>query len=464
MNRKDRSRLAICVFSLAVVVLLSSRASAEWKEKVLYSFQGGSDGSLPAGGVVFGSDRNLYGVTTDGGTACPVPGCGTIFQLAPPATKGGAWTETVLHVFDGNDGSRPAGSVILDAKGNLYGTTAYGGTGTCLLLGGNVGCGLIYELSPPAKKGGQWAYSILYSFLGGKDGQYPSGNLVFDAVGNLYGATIYGGGFQGTCNAPYYLYCGTVFELSPPAKKAGKWKEKVLHSFRGVKSGQDSGDGASPNGGLVFDSNGAIYGTTYFGGNNQKGSCEGGVGGTGCGIVFKLIPPVNKGGAWTKKALHLFVNADGSNPNGGLIFDTKGAIYGTAQGGPHNEGDGVAFCLTAIDGTDWKETVLHVFSRNDSGGAAPLSGLIFDAHGDFWGTASWSLASGGDVFEIKPPSRKGGAWKLGVLYSFTGAPDGATPAANLIFDRNGNLYSTTQKGGTGACSFYGCGTVFEISP
>jgi hypothetical protein len=344
MNCAERLRLESCLFYLIIIVLFSSSASAEWKEKVLYSFQGGSDGSLPAGGVVFGSDGNLYGVTTDGGTACPVPGCGTIFQLAAPATKGGSWTETVLHVFDGNDGSRPAGSVILDTKGNLYGTTPYGGAGTCLLLGGNVGCGLIYELSPPAKKGGQWTYSILYSFLGGKDGQYPSGNLVFDTAGNLYGATIYGGGFQGVCNAPYYLYCGTVFELSPPTKKAGKWKEKVLHSFKGVKSGQDSGDGASPNGGLVLDSKGAIYGTTYFGGNNQKGTCEGGVGGTGCGIVYKLSPPVSKGAPWTKKVLHQFDGQDGANSAAGVVFDPNGNLYGTTFAGPN--GSGLAFELT----------------------------------------------------------------------------------------------------------------------
>jgi hypothetical protein len=464
MSCKSYPRSATCLLLWMVVLAFTSTASAEWKEKVLHSFQRGNDGATPAGGVVFDSAGNLYGVTTDGGTSCPPPGCGTVFQLAPPAKKGGAWTETVLHVFDGNDGSRPAGSVILDAKGNLYGTTAYGGTGTCILLGGNVGCGLVYELSPPAKKGGEWTYSILYSFLGGKDGQYPSGNLVFDAVGNLYGATIYGGGFQGTCNAPYYLYCGTVFELSPPKTKDGKWKEKVLYSFKGVKSGQDSGDGASPNGGLILDSKGAIYGTTYFGGNNQKGICDGGVGGTGCGIVFKLIPPVNKVGSWTKKTLHQFDAQDGSNSAAGVVFDGTGNLYGTTSGGPPN-GFGLVFELKKPSGKahSWTETILYAFSgRND--GEDPIASVIFDANGNLYGTNYYGGPFSGIVFRLKAPIRQLSGWTFGILYGFTGSPDGAQPAANLIFDKNGSLYSTTQKGGTGACSFYGCGTVFEISP
>jgi hypothetical protein len=390
------NRLLILIAALT----LATSASAEWKEKVLYSFQGGNDGATPAGGVVFDSAGNLYGVTTDGGTSCPSPGCGTVFQLAPPAKKGGTWTETLLHVFDGNDGSRPAGSVIIDAKGNLYGTTPYGGSGTCLLLGGNVGCGLIYELSPPAKKDGQWTYSILYSFQGGKDGQYPVQNLTLDTAGNLYGATIYGGGFQGTCNAPFYLYCGTVFELRPPTKKSGQWKEKVLYRFKGVESGQQSGDGANPNGGLVLDSKGAIYGTTYFGGNNQKGICEGGVGGTGCGMVYKLTPPVSKGGTWTKTVLHLFNAQDGANSAAGVVFDGTGNLYGTTFAG--SNGSGLAFELKKPSGSvhSWTETVLHAFSDGDDG-ANPAAGLIFDVRGDLYGTAYRGLGGSqyGDVFD-----------------------------------------------------------------
>src|SRR5271155_5874168 len=313
MTPQSRTRLATSLTVILIILSFTSPASAEWKEKVLHSFQGGTDGSLPAGGVVFDSAGNLYGVTTDGGLSCPAPGCGTVFQLAPPAKKGDAWTETVLHVFNGNDG-----------------------------------CGLVYELAPPAKKDGRWKYSILYNFQGGKDGQYPVQNLTLDTAGNLYGATIYGGGFQGTCNDPFYLYCGAVFELRPPTKKSGQWKEKVLYRFKGVKSGQQSGDGANPNGGLALDSKGAIYGTTYFGGNNQKGTCEGGVGGTGCGMVYKLTPPVNKDGAWTKKTLYLFNGRDGANSAAGVVFDGTGNLYGTTFAGPN--GSGLAFELKKPSG------------------------------------------------------------------------------------------------------------------
>src|SRR5271155_4073578 len=464
MTPQSRTRLATSLTVILIILSFTSPASAEWKEKVLHSFQGGTDGSLPAGGVVFDSAGNLYGVTTDGGLSCPAPGCGTVFQLAPPARNGDPWTETVLHVFNGNDGSRPAGSVILDANGNLYGTTAYGGSGTCILLGGNVGCGLVYELSPPAEKDGRWKYSILYNFQGGKDGQYPVQNLTLDTAGNLYGATIYGGGFQGTCNDPFYLYCGTVFELRPPTKKSGQWKEKVLYRFKGVKSGQQSGDGANPNGGLALDSKGAIYGTTYFGGNNQKGSCEGGVGGTGCGIVYKLTPPVNKDGAWTKKTLYLFNGRDGANSAAGVVFDGTGNLYGTTFAGPN--GSGLAFELKKPSGSvhSWTETVLHAFSDGDDG-ANPEAGLIFDVRGDLYGTAYRGLAGSqyGDVFRLKPPGGNG-PWAFSVLYGFDTRSGPAQPAAGLALDDIGNVYGTSPYGGIGQACQGDCGTVFEVSP
>src|SRR3984957_15656583 len=269
MNRGQCPRFAIRVFGLFMVILASvSPASAEWKEKVLYSFQGGSDGQTPAGGVVFDKPGNLYGVTNEGGSTCPSPGCGIVFQLAPPMQKGGPWTETSLHGFNGTDGSIPVGGAIIDGNGNLYGTTAYGGSGTCLLFGDNVGCGVVYELSPPARKGGQWTYTVLYNFQGGKDGLFPWGNLVFDKNGNLYGATQFGGGKGTTCNQYFDGNCGTVFKLSPPKRKGGKWTEKILHSFAGGT------DGANPNGYLVLDGSGDVYGLTFSGGD-QTCHCYG---------------------------------------------------------------------------------------------------------------------------------------------------------------------------------------------
>jgi hypothetical protein len=444
---------------LALVLVASSVSAAEWKEKVLYSFQGGADGSLPAGGVVFDSAGNLYGATADGGLSCPPPGCGTVFQLAPPAKKGDPWTETILHVFDSKDGTQPTGGLVIDSKGNLYGVTGYGGSGGCQLLGSRVGCGLVYELSPPGKKGGAWTETVVYSFQGGEDGQYPTGDLVFDIAGNLYGATIYGGGY-GTCNAPYYLYCGTVFKLSPPVT-GGKWKEKVLYAF---KSGTD---GASTNGGLVLDSAGNLYGTTFYGGN-EAGECKYGVGGTGCGTVFELDRPKKKGATWSEKIIHRFQGGqDGDYPAAGLIIGENRDLYGTTLTGGGNGGGGTVFCLTppTTKGRSWKKAILHGFD-GVGGGLDAESSLILDSNGDLYGT---TLDSGGiyygTVFRLKRPKQEGATWIFNLLYGFQAPPDGGQPAAGLVFDKSNNLYGTTTQGGSGTgCSFHGCGTVFEISP
>jgi hypothetical protein len=455
---------AICLILAAV-----SPASAEWKEKVLYSFQGGSDGQTPAGGVVFDKAGNLYGANTWGGDLnCLSEGCGTVFQVSPPSQKGGSWTETVLHAFHGpfngaGDGFNPSGGTIIDAQGNLYGTTSLGGNGPCILLGSHVGCGTVYELSPPMQKGGPWTETILYNFQGGTDGYLPLGDLVFDKNGNLYGATDFGGGKGTTCNPYYGGNCGTVFKLSPPKEKGGTWTEKVLYSFPGGPAGRPNGDGAQPNGGLVLDSKGALYGTTYYGGN-EAGDCDGGSAGVGCGTVFRITPSSKKGGAWTEKVLHRFDIQDGDNPKGGLILDGAGSLYSTTSGGPQDK-YGLVFELQPPSGKShpWTEIVLYFFTdRND--GAYPAAGLTFDANGNLYGTAIQSESGGGGVFRLRPPKKKGATWSPEVIHDFTGPPDGAIPTAALLIDRADTVYSTTQIGGTGACSGGGCGTVFEASP
>jgi hypothetical protein len=448
--------------------MVTPTASATWKEKVLYSFQGGSDGSTPAGGVVFDAAGNLYGANTWGGDrSCLGDGCGTVFQVSPPVQKGGPWTETVIHAFHGingqGDGRNPLGSVIIDLKGNLYGTTSTGGTGPCLLLGTHVGCGAVYELSPPTQKGDQWTYAILYSFQGGNDGYFPAGDLVFDKQGNLYGATWYGGGKGDSCNAFYGGNCGTVFKLSPPKKKRGAWKEKVLYSFPGGVAGQPKGDGGQPNGGLVLDSKGALYGTTYYGGN-EAGRCDGGSAGVGCGTVFRIRPPSKKGGAWTEKVLLRFDIQDGGNPKGGVIMDGAGNLYSTTSGGPQSK-YGLVFELQPPSRKShaWTETVLYFFTdRND--GAYPAAGLTFDMNGNLYGTAIQGESGGGAVFQLRPPKKKGATWSLGIIHDFAGPPDGAIPTATLFIDKAGSLYSTTQIGGTGTCDPAGCGTVFKVQP
>jgi uncharacterized repeat protein (TIGR03803 family) len=441
------SRLLAIVLMMLMTV---ASASAEWKERVLYSFQGGSDGLTPAGGVVFDKAGNLYGVTNEGGSTCPSPGCGTIFQLAPPAKKGGAWAETILYGFNGTDGSIPVGGAIIDGNGNLYGTTAYGGSGTCLLFGDNVGCGVVYELSPPTKEGGQWTYTVLYNFQGGKDALFPWGDLVFDKSGNLYGATQFGGGKGTTCNQYFDGNCGTVFKLSSPKQKGGKWTEKVLHSFAGGT------DGANPNGYLVLDGSGTVYGLTFSGGN-QSCHCY--------GTAFELKPPNTRGGAWTEQLLHSFdrTTSDGGNPVAGLVFDSEGNLYGTTLNGGPGPG-GIVFSLAPSGKSGrWNETVLYGFDGY-KGAYDPESTLVFDQAGNLYGTTNVSRSGAGDVFRLNPPGGKGGAWVYTQLYEFAGPPDGAEPAAALVFDKAGNLYSTTTKGGNGTGCQFGCGAVFKVKP
>ena len=453
---------------LALVTFASTLSAAEWKEKVLYSFQGGTnDGALPVGGVVFGTQGNLYGVLQfyGPGSCGPLANeCGAVFQLAPPAHQGDPWTETLIYEFQGkggNDGESPNGGLVIDGQGNLYGVTAYGGAGDCVLLGVPAGCGTVYKLSPPKQNGGAWKETILYSFPTAKQGYFPNGNLAFDKAGNLYGATTYGGGKGTTCDS-FYQYCGTVFELSPPKTKGGKWTEKVLHAFAGGPAGKKFGDGAEPNGGLVLDSKGAVYGTTYFGGD-EAGECNGGVGGIGCGTVFKLVPPTGKGGLWTGKVLYRFNGQDGGNPPAGMVVGGNGDIYCTAfGGGGGNFPSGAVVQLVPHSNGTWTEHVLHSFQDNGDGGE-PRSGLVFDSKGNLYGTATaGGTGEGGTIFRLR---LTGDAWAFTTLYNFTGAPDGAYPSGSLIFDAAGNLYGTTADGGAGqGCGDYGCGTVFELSP
>jgi hypothetical protein len=454
MNSSSRIYVFIRLIALAAIIgSLVSSASAEWKEKVLYSFQGGTDGQLPSGGLIFDKSGNLYGVTSEGGgTSCPPGWCGTVYKLSPPAQEGEAWTETVIYVFKGhdqNDGSSPSGSLVADHDGNFYGTTAYGGSGPCELLGGT-GCGTVYELSPPSNPGDPWTEKVLYSFQGGNDGDLPIGSLVFDKQGNLYGATYFGGGQGTTCDAFYGGNCGTIFELSPPQSKDGQWTEKVLHSFGGGT------DGALPNGGLVLDSEGAVYGTTFYGGD-EKGECDGGETGIGCGTVFKLAGSGENGRHWTEELIHVFKDgSDGSWPSAGLTLDPAGYLYGATIG--------TVFRLTPLaSGTgQWKEEILHEFNSQVWG---PQGALILDRAGNLLGTTYSAQKYGGTVFQLTKPDCVEEKWTFDLLYGFSGGGDGGQPAASLIPSGDGGLYSTTQNGGSGtACGFAGCGTVFEVIP
>ena len=420
ISRSATATLAIAVIFALTVVLTPSvqaqtpSAGGTWTEQVLLSFDG-TDGADPLANLIFDAAGNLYGTTYAGGSY----GLGTVFELTP--SMGGGWTEKVLHNFgQGSDGSQPAGGLIFDAAGRLYGTTYFGGSN---------GYGTVFQLIPSA--GGDWTEKVLHSFSG-TDGSNPVyGSLTFDAAGNLYGTTYAGGSYG----------LGTVFELTPnPHAIGGSWAEKVLHNF-----GQGS-DGSQPENGLIFDAAGNLYGTTYAGGSY------------GVGAVFELTPSM--GGGWSEKVLHNFgQGSDGSQPVGGLIFDAAGRLYGTTQvGGSFYHG--TVFELTPEPGGDWTEKVLHNFSGG-ADGAVPNVGLIFDAAHNLYGTTDLGGAYGwGTVFELAPsPHAVGGGWTAQVLHNFGQGSDGADPYGTLILDPAGNLYGVTEYGG--AYHFYD-GTVFEL--
>lgn len=331
---------------------------------VIYVFHGHPDGRHPQGNLVLDSAGNLYGTTVNGGAkSCPngFAGCGTVFELSPP-TNGGAWTETLLYSFKGGkiDGANPQAGVVFDPSGNLYGTTAYGANQSC--QGTGPGCGTVFELKPsqsgwtetvlyqfsgggnpfgglvldgsgklygtastggprgggtvfelsPASNG-EWTYTLLYAFdasSGSEDGKSPQAGLIFDAAGDLYGTTFYGGTGGG----------GTVFELT---LGSSGWTESILHNFLG------GNDGAAPEANLVFDATGNLYGTTMGGGNP-----------TGAGTVFKLTP--GNGGQWTE-SLFRFKSTDdgGAHPTTPVLLHGTAELFGTTNAVP-----GVVFRIT----------------------------------------------------------------------------------------------------------------------
>jgi uncharacterized repeat protein (TIGR03803 family) len=334
-----------------------------------------------------------------------------------------AQQENVLYSFNANgtDGYFPQAGLIFDASGNLFGATS---------SGGDRDGGMVFELTPTA--GGSWTETVLYDFFpNGADGNDPVAGVIFDASGNLYGTTLYGGVGYG-CGSG----CGTVFELTPIA--GGGWTETVLHTFYNNHT-----DGVGPYAGLIFDASGNLYGTTTAGGTHHGG------------MVFELTPTVGSG--WTETVLHNFRpnGVDGNGPVAGMIFDGSGNLYGTtSSGGVYN--DGVVFELTPAAGGSWTEKVLHNFGGKD--GAGPYS-VIFDATGNLYGTTGRGGIYGyGTAFELTPAGS--GRWTEKVLHSFNdNGTDGWYPQAGLVFDGSGNLYGTASQGGA-----YGYGTVFELTP
>ena len=334
-------------------------------------------------------------------------------------------TERTVYTFGApgsGDGMYPYCSLVADGQGNLYGTTSQGGT---------YSAGIVFEVSPG--QNGQWTETVLHEFTG-TDGANPSGGVVFDSVGNLYGTAGYGGA-NGT---------GVVFELSP---QGPDWTYTVLYNFGAYPS---SGDGFGASAKLGFDKLGNLYGTTYEGG---KAGCF-----QGCGTVFELSPV--QGGGWKEQVLHAFAEdgTDGVLPSG-VAVTSNGVVYGTTQNGG-TAGSGVLYQLEYSPAQNlWIETIVHQFVGGSTDGAFPESELLIHA-GRLYGTSEGGgTNSDGTVFETAFFQNTG--WRTKVLYSF-GPPysgDGLGPQTGLTMDKQGNLYGTTSYGG--AYNYYG--TVFKLS-
>lgn len=399
--------------------------SRKFGERVLYDFSGGNDGAGPFG-VTFDSKGNLIGTSGFIFSSSPIE---IVFELSPPAHVPDAWTETTLAAIFGADNG--ISSLAISRGGNIYGTSDSGGPGPCIIPP-PPGCGFVYELSPPAAGSASWTQTVLYGFNGGYGGAFPRGPVIFDSAGNLYGTTDTGvvfklsppangsgpwnesvlsifdttkgqpegvsidsqGNLYGTTSAVALgpaASSGIVFKLSPPSGGNGLWTETVLYTFPA---------GVYANGGLIFDAQGNLYGTSSYGGS-------------GFGFVFELTPSSSDAATWTEQVLYPFSGgSDGAYPLG-LIFDSSGNLYGTAGAGG-----------------DTNACVYQYPTGQSSRGC-------------------------GVVFELSPNGR---SWTERVLYSFTGGSDGGEPANGVIFDSSGNLYGTALGGGKGY------GVAFELIP
>jgi len=356
-----------------------------------------------------------------------MPGVSTLFFIAlfasaslfPFANAQAKSRETVIYNFlGGGDGSYAWASLISDGNGHFYGTTHHGGG--CVQI--DSGCGTVFEITPAGKK------SIVYVFQGGSDGADPyAAPVTIGKGGNLYGTTRLGAtDCDGTGQG-----CGTVFKLTP------KGTETVLYKFGG------GSDGSHPDGGVIADAAGNLYGTTNFGGKDCDGT------GQGCGTVFKLSVRGKKRTLYTFKG-----GSDGANTIAGLIIDGAGNLYGvTRAGGVDCDGSGLGCGTVFRLGSDGSETVLHAFAGGVDG-ANPFAAPVMDAQGNLYGT-TWAGGTDSNFGIVYKVNTNG---KETVLHAFNGN-DGGTPYDSLVVDITGNLYGTAAMGGDS-----GAGVVFRLTP
>lgn len=406
--RKFRFGVIACILTVICIATADAQTFT-----VLHTFEGitgAKDGKYPYGALIWGPGGNLYGTTQlGGGTA----NAGTVFQVSPSGQ------ESVLYSFrNAPDGKMPQGALLLGPDGTLYGTTN---------KGGSAGFGTVFKL---VNVNGTYHETLVYSFQGGSDGAYPSSGLVFDAAGDLYGTTFYGGG-----TGCFSLGCGTVFKIDTTGQ------ETIVYAFGGVP------DGANPYRGLVEDSAGNLYGTTTAGGSYNQGT------------VFTLNPNGQE------TILHSFAGPpDGAAPYAGLFLDAAGNLFGTTQSGGANAALCYGFgCGTVFEvKSTGEEVVLYSFG-NWKNERYPQGGVIEDKAGNLYGT---TVGLGNTSIECKFYEKCGTVFKLHpngtliTLYRFTNSGDGAFPEDSLIFDASGNLYGTTQ--GNATTGSYG--NVFQLTP
>jgi uncharacterized repeat protein (TIGR03803 family) len=392
MLRKQWRPICSLLIGTAALVAIPSGAWAR-KLHTYYSFAGGAHGESPSG-VIVDANGNLYGTTLSGGGDC---NCGTVFKVAPDGA------ETILYSFRGlEDGGFPQASLIRDRAGNLYGTTS----------GTRASHGTVFRLRPNGH------LRTLHNFTKSGDGSDPSSSLVMDHASNLYGTTLGGGASDH----------GTVYRIAPDQT------ETVIYSFNGGT------DGSAPGSALVLDHAGNLYGTTIYGGYLENDYCGTG----GCGTVFRIAPD------GTETVLYAFLgDRDGLFPLGSVALDPQDNLYGMTQNGGVY-GDGAIFKLTP-DGT---KTELYSLALGTGG--IPQSGLIRDRHGNLYGTAQGGSYSAGVAFEFTAR----GTYKI--LHDFTDGTDGRYLSGNLTLDAGGNVYGATSQGGDFGCQSNGCGTVFGI--
>jgi len=328
------------------VFQVAPSGTGTWTQKVLYSFAGGSDGATPAAGLTLLSKNGvLYGTTEFGGTSTGcTAGCGTVFELIP-GTSG--WTEKVLYTFQGNtDGANPIADLALASSGSLFGTTSQGGSvtvtndpPTCTTTNPctYANWGIVFELTPSG--GGAWTETILYTFLGTTDGGSPESGLIIGANNVLYGTAFWGGVVTACPVSDYPQGCGTIYSLAAPAGGGTPWTETVIYAFTGHSS-----DGAHPYGNMAINSGGQLFGTTFSGGANVDNCFPDSF--NGCGTIFSAKPPATQGGKWTKSNITVFPGAPGGGAPNGLVLSTGGNMYGTTILGGNTGGYGTVFQLT----------------------------------------------------------------------------------------------------------------------